>query len=188
MAPVVRISDETFEMLQQVALPLVDTADSAIRKALEVYLDVEGKKHTVEKIEMPCRDLLSSTKIFPPDKPPNLTHTSFINGQVGDTKVSKWNHLLLAAHVQAFKKLGMNLGALQKVSESNIREGEIEEGGFKPASGYGFSVQSVEANKAWATSYHLAAKFGFPISAEFRWQMKDKAAFPGSVARMSWKP
>lgn len=191
MAPVVRISDETFAMLQQVALPLVDTPDSAIRKALEVYLEVEGKSHPKTKPEKSTpktEQTAPGVMTFAPDTPPNLTHTSFLRGEVGETAVNKWNHLLLAAHVEAYQKLGSDLAALQRMSESNVQSGEIDEGGYKPARGFGFSVQAVEANKAWVISYHLARTLNFQIAAEFRWQLKDKAAHPGVVGRISWKP
>lgn len=184
MAPVIRISDDTFLMLQKIAQPLVDTPDTAIRRALAAYLASEKK---VEPHQL-TKQGTNEVNLFIPDSPPNLTHTSFLGGKVGAVGVNKWNYLLLEAHAQAYLALGRNLAELQKVSEANIRKGNFSESGFKPVGDFGFSIQGVEANKAWGISLKLAKKFKFPISIEFRWQQKEGAAFPGEVGRLAWKP
>ena len=173
MCATIVIADETFEMLQQIAEPLIDTPDSTIRKALSVY--IIGKPPPA-----------TSGTPFNADAPPNLTHTSFISGNVGGTQITKWNNLLLEAHVKAFKALKGDFLALQRVSGAHLKKGELTGSGFRPVVGHGFSVQGVDANKAWALSLALAKKFSFPISIEFRWQQKDGAAFPGSLGRMNW--
>jgi hypothetical protein len=178
-------------MLQQVAQPLVDTVDSAIRKALVGYLNMQQKGGTMPsgpgnggqggKPTTGIRD-------FDPESPPDLTHASFLAGHVDGKSVKKWNYLLVEAHAQAFKALGRDLTGLQRVSEAHIRQGETTESGFRPVKDCGFSVQGVESNKAWAFSLGLAKRLGFPIAIEFRWQQKDGAAFPGEIGRVSWKP
>lgn len=191
MCPTITITDETFGMLQQVAEPLIDTPDSIIRKALSVFIELH---HNSEKVRPRATTIPEATihlnaasgTPFNSDSPPNLTHTSFISGNVGGTRVTKWNNLLLEAHAKAFKALKGDFSALQRVSEAHIQEGEITGSGFRPAVGHGFSVQGVDANKAWALSLALAKKFSFPISIEFRWQQKDNAAFPGKLGRMDW--
>jgi len=192
MCPTITITDETFEILQQIAEPLIDTPDSTIRKALSVYIDLHNKGEELRARAMgtpkpaPLPDATSGSR-FNPDSPPNLTHTSFISGNVGGTKVTKWNNLLLEAHAKAFKELKGDFSALQRVSEAHLQKGEITSSGFRPVAGRGFSVQGVDANKAWALSVALAKKFSFPISIEFRWQQKDGAAFPGKLGKMSWE-
>lgn len=190
MAPVIRISTETFSMLQKVAQPLVDTPDSAIRKALVAYLDMQSSDSTIRTSKSPVLTppLAHDVMNFNPDTPPDLTHASFKAGLVADRSVNKWNRLLIEAHAKAFESLGQDIAALQRVSEANIRKRETTEAGFKPVNDLGFSVQGVESNKAWSISRELAKKFGFPISIEFRWQQKEGAAFPGQVGRIYYEP
>ncbi len=191
MCPTITIADETFAILQQIAEPLVDTPDSTIRKALTVYVELQnkGEKSRGRAIGTPEPTIPfdpTSGSRFNPDSPPNLTHTSFISGNVGGAQVTKWNNLLLEAHAKAFEALKGDFLALQRVSEAHLQKGEITGSGFRPVTGSGFSVQGVDANKAWALSVALAKKFSFPISIAFRWQQKDGAAFPGKLGRMSW--
>lgn len=192
MCPVVTISDETFAMLKHVAEPLVDTADSVIQKALTVYINSTKSAQGLisgpigVQSQMP-RESSSLGKNFDPDSPPSLTHASFVSGKVASISVNRWNNLLIEAHAQAFKSLRGDLAALQRVSEAHVRKGEITESGFKPVHKLGFSVQGVEANKAWIISLRLAKRFNFPIQIEFRWQQKEGAAFPGELGQMEWK-
>lgn len=190
MAPVIRISDDTFAMLQKIAQPLVDTPDTAIRRALGAYL--ERKPIEPPATSLPIGTVAnqdpSNSRQFDSDSPPDLTHASFLSGDVDGTAVKKWNYLLVEAHARAFIALDRNLTELQRASEAHIRKGELAESGFKAVKKFGFSVQAVEANKAWAISLTLAKKFKFPISAEFRWQQKDGAAFPGEVGCIVWNP
>jgi hypothetical protein len=188
MCPVIRISDDTFAMLQKVAQPLVDTPDSAIRRALAVYLSREETKSEVAAA--PTKPQVEQhphvLKQFDPDSPPDVTHTSFLNGEVAGAKVDNWNHLLLKAHAAAYQAIHGDLAALKLVSEANIRKGVATASGFKPVKQLGFSVQGVEAKKAWSISLGLAKKFGFNISAQFRWREKEGAAYPGQLGRLSW--
>jgi hypothetical protein len=193
MCPVITISDKTFAMLKQVAEPLVDTEDSVIQKMFTVYIKSAASAHGLisgDPIDIQSQlssESTSSGKIFDPDSPPSLTHASFVSGKVAGISVNRWNYLLIEAHAQAFKSLGGDLAALQRVSEAHVREGEITESGFKPVRKLGFSVQGVEANKAWIISLRLAKRFNFPIQIEFRWQQKEGAAFPGELGQMEWK-
>lgn len=190
MAPVIRISTETFSMLQKVAQPLVDTPDSAIRKALVAYLEMQSSDSTTgtSRNSVPTLPHAHGVMTFDPDTPPDLTHASFKTGFVADRPVDKWNRLLIEAHAKAFESVGKDIAALQRISEANIRQEETTEAGFKPVNDFGFSVQGVESNKAWSISRGLAKKFGFPISIEFRWQQKEGAAFPGQAGRIHYEP
>lgn len=194
MSPVIRISDDTFSLLQRVAKPLVDTPDSAIRNALTAYLKSLGESVGSSGNNQPATELappndssdLSSTTKFAPDSPPSLTHTSFIKGTVAGLAASNWNNLLDEAHAKAYEILGRDFDSLQRVSEARLRKGEETKQGFRQIKGLGFSIQGVDANDAWAFSLRLAKKCGFNLQAEFRWQHKDAAAFPGKNGQMSW--
>jgi hypothetical protein len=184
------VADQLRERFPKIAR-LIDTADSAIRKALVVYLDLQKQEAAKPSVSSKGREIQRPTediREFDPEAPPDLTHASFLTGSVGGNPVNKWNYLVIEAHAQAFKALRGDLASLQRISEAHIRPGETTESGFRPVKNCGFSVQGVESNKAWAFSQRLAKKFGFPLTIEFRWQQKDGAAFPGELGRMSWEP
>jgi hypothetical protein len=90
-------------------------------------------------------------------------------------------------HAAVFEKIG-SVEALRRVSTANIKPGTYFERGFKTRAGLSFSLQGVEANKACAVSFRLAQEFQIPLTAEFRWQNKEKAAFPDQVGRIEWTP
>jgi hypothetical protein len=110
-----------------------------------------------------------------------------VHGTVGTKSVGDWNQLSLEVHVVVFAKVG-SVGALRRMSTASITPGVHFERGFKTRAGLSFSLQGVEANKACAVSFRLAQEFQIPLTAEFRWQNKEKAAFPDRVGRIEWTP
>ncbi|MFA6314323.1 MAG: hypothetical protein WCV99_19930 [Sterolibacterium sp.] len=88
---------------------------------------------------------------------------------------------MLLAHAIAFDRLGKNIDSLKTASPANIKPGEQFAQGFKYIKDYPFSVQGVEANKACSIACKLAIQFEFPIAATFRWQEKERAAYPGKT-------
>lgn len=191
MCPVIRISDETFALLQQLAQPLVDTPDSAIRRVLERYLaSLPTAPKPARADHGAAEDASSSTAstVYPAESAPNLTHTSFLSGSVDGVQVTKWGFLTLQAHERALKKMHGDVARLIKDSRAHVRLGKHTDKGFLPSADGKYSVQAVEANKAWKVALELAKQFQFPIEVEFKWQDKEGAAFPGESGHMSWSP
>ena len=188
MCPVIRISDDTFALLQEVAKPLVDTPDTAINRVLNAYLK-KPKIQTPPMIGGGARRVpVGGGEGFDPSNPPDLTHSSFLSGSVDGVPVEKWNYLVLQAHEAALKRLNGNVMQLTKLSAPHITQGRNTDKGFHSARNGQFSVQAVDANKAWKLAVDLARQLDIEIYAEFRWQQKPTAAYPGRVGSLSWIP
>ena len=201
MCPVIEISDNVFNRLKRLAEPLVDTPDSVIGRLIDRFEhastmpQTDGVTH-VDALNGSIVDVhgnLSSIQVsrqvlsFDPARLPDVTHTTLVSGVVGTKSVGDWNQLSLEVHAAVIEKVG-SVDALRRVSAANIKAGAHFERGFKTRQGLSFSLQGVEANKACAVSFRLAQEFQIPLTAEFRWQNKEKAAFPGRVGRIEWNP
>jgi hypothetical protein len=201
MCPTVEISYLVFNKLKSLAEPLVDTPDSVIGRLIDCYerTSIAPQTHEATNVHDPDeRDLSVHNKLpsahvlgevlnFDPARLPDVTHTTFVQGTVGTKTVGDWNQLSLEVHAAVFEKVN-SVEALRRVSTANIKPGVHFERGFKTRAGLSFSFQGVEANKACAVSFRLAQEFQIPLTAEFRWQNKEKAAFPDRVGRIEWTP
>lgn len=202
MPHMVEISDETYLKLQALAVPFVDTPETVIRRAVDKLLESSTRSseiaastktpvhnspvqvHAENHISTPSTD---GVMVFESTKLPDVTHTTFIAGSVASTEVQDWNQLSLAVHAEVLRKVG-TVDALRRASTANIRPGAHFDHGFKTDRGRTFSIQGSEANKACSIAFRLAREYGIPVIAEFRWQSKDKAAFPGRIGRIEWTP
>jgi hypothetical protein len=201
MPHMVEISEETYRKLQALAVPFVDTPESVIRRAVDAMLDASTRVFEGGVTQFTAKSSPSSVHgdlhagapsndkvmMFESTKQPDVTHTTFLAGVVASTEVQDWNQLSLAVHAEVFRKVG-SVEALRRASTANIKPGSHFDHGFKTGKGLPFSIQGAEANKACSTAFRLAREYGIPITAEFRWQDKEKAAFPGSVGRIEFIP
>jgi hypothetical protein len=129
----------------------------------------------------------SQTQPFGADQPPDLRHTSFMDGFVGSERVSTWNDLMFAAVREALKK-GQQVAEIRRRSGANVVEGRQTAKGFRPIADVHASVQYVQADRAWTITLSLAKWMNLPISARFRWQDKDGAAHPRQEGILKWAP
>lgn len=202
MRPSIELSEETFKKLQSIAVPFVDTPELVIRRLVDEYIELCTRR-SGEQLKLPegvhgdqvrvhaksdgSPPELKDVMVFESTRPPDVTYTTFIGGSVGSVVVGDWNQFCLAVHAEVFRKVG-SVDVLRRVSTANIKPGTHFDHGFKAAKGLGFSVQAVDANRACAIAFKLAGEFGISVAAEFRWQNKDKAVFPGKVGRIEWRP
>src|SRR6476660_1779217 len=100
MMPVIRISEQTFERLQNLAKPFVDTPASVIERLLDLG---ESQRATGSKIP-PARPA-PDVKRYDPDNPPSLTHTKVLATEFDGVKAEHWNDLVDTAHRHAMKRL-----------------------------------------------------------------------------------
>jgi hypothetical protein len=193
MCPAIEITEHTYSLLQSVAIPLVDTPDTIIQRLVRVYENRERKSSCVDGVDFSARvpsglsgvgKQENSLLTFTEKNIPDVTHTTFTSGNAGGRDASDWNHLMLLAHAIAYECLGRDINALNQASTANIKEGEEFAHGFKNIKGYPFSVQGVEANKACSIVLQLAKKFRFSVEANFRWQAKERAAYPGRLGKI----
>ena len=187
MMPVIRIPDVTFERLQAIAKPFVDTPASVIENLLDFY-DIHAAaeastKQTVKNASASSAQL----KQFDPDSPPDLRHTRLITAAIGGLAASSWNELVQMAHRQALLKL-KDVNSLKQLSRSNMVVGRKIDDGYHYVSDINASIQNVSATKAWESSLHLAKKMLNDISVEFEWLEKEGAAMPGKRGILKWSP
>jgi hypothetical protein len=173
--PQVIISDENFLRLQKLAVPLVDTVDTVISKALDA-LEV-GSDQTSDK-----------EKIFIAAAAPDLSFTSVraarVDGRMLPTEETYWNGILVAT-IRAAWQHGATLNQISSNLLANHYSGVKDEGGYKPIPDVGLSVQGQDAKNAWKSTAYLASAFGIPVEVAFIWQNNPRAALPGQAGRMS---
>jgi hypothetical protein len=175
----VSISQETFSRLQSHAVPLVDSIESVINKALDALESVATDTATP-----------SSVRAFNPDAPPSLSFTTVrsvvFEGVRHIPSETYWNSILTAAIREAAKR-GMNAQQISALLIVNNVAGKKEDGGYKYVAEAGISVQGQDANAAWKAAYHLATALNLSIEVSFAWQHNPKAAYPGQSGTFSVK-
>jgi predicted type IV restriction endonuclease len=124
--------------------------------------------------------------ICPPNQPPDLSFTRFINATFGTQSANNWNALVRCAVRTALQK-NMSISKLKSLL-SCVQEGQINDKGFHPLPGTNVSVQSVAAGNAWSLALLLAKELNVEITVRFRWREKDGAAYPGKEGLLQWKP
>lgn len=176
----VALSQETFSRLQAHAVPLVDSIETVINKALDA-LEAKGDA---------TASAGSLIRAFNPDAPPSLSFTTLRSVVFEGTRhvpsETYWNSILMAA-VRAAAKKGLSPKQISDLIIVNHVEGEKQDGGYKFVAEAGVSVQGQDANAAWKAAYHLASALGLSIEVSFVWQENPKAAFPGQSGSFSVK-
>jgi hypothetical protein len=110
-----------------------------------------------------------------------------LEGSFGNERVPKWNGLMHAA-IRAALKQGQPVSEVKRRSGANVVSGQRTDRGFNPVSGCNASVQSVQSDRAWLIPLSLARWLRLPIKADFHWQDKEGAAFPGQAGSLEWTP
>ena len=172
--PNILISDENFVRLQRLAVPLVDTADTVIGKALDA---LEGAVDQSQGKE----------RIFLAAAAPDLSFTSMrsasVDGRVLPNDETYWNAVLIAT-IRAARQHGATLNQIRTNLLANHVVGSKDDGGYKPVPGIDLSVQGQDAKNAWKATAYLADAFGIRVEVAFIWQNNPKAALPGQAGRM----
>lgn len=174
---VVQISQETFARLQAHAVPLVDTIETVINRALDA---LDGSKDGAFK---PAK--LGG---FDPSAPPNLSFTTvrsvIVAGKKLPPKETYWNSVLLAC-VRVAAKNGFSPKQISELIVVNHVIGVKEGSGYKYLKEAGVSIQGQDANVAWKAAYHIAKQVNISVEVSFVWQNNPKAAFPGQTGKLS---
>lgn len=180
MPHMISISDETFARMQSLAIPLVDTPDSIVLRALTA-LEAGGGGGAKPGEQ-------ASAQSFNPAVPPSLSHTTLKSAVLAGTRFERsetsWNNLMIAAIREAFARGNSKLD-LALMLTVNCVIGRREDSGYKYIEDVDLSVQGQDANSAWRQTYDLASRIGLGIEVEFVWQDNPKAAMPGATGRFS---
>jgi len=182
MSKVIRISENTYQRLQNIATPFDDTPDTTILKLLDFY---ENKDHSTD--ERHSETMKSGVIILNPTNPSDLTHTKVLEGIFDDTSVRNWRDLVNEAHKRALNELG-SFEELKKISISNIYKGDKRENGYKLIEGTNVSIQGANANQSWASALKIAKRLNLFIEMKFMWRDKKGAIHPNQPGLLKWAP
>ena len=175
----VSLSQETFSRLQAHAVPLVDSIETVINRALDALEATSGETRQTNGV---------GTRPFNPANPPNLSFTTvrsvIFEGKRHIPSETYWNSILVASIREAAKRKMSPAQIAELLIVNNIL-GKKDEGGYKFIEEAGLSVQGQDSNAAWKAAHHLATELGFSIEVSFVWQNNPKAAFPGVTGTYS---
>ena len=124
--------------------------------------------------------------ICPPNQPPDLSFTRFINATFGTQSANNWNALVRCAVRTALQK-NISISKLRSFSIP-IQEGKKIDEGYHPLPDMNVSVAGVSAGDAWSKALLLAKELNAEITVRFRWREKEGAAYPGKEGLLQWKP
>lgn len=170
------ISSETFERLQKLAIPLIDTVETVIIKLMDRHAPEP------EAIESTTR-IGKAPLIFTPAAPPSLTHAKVLRINFDGEPLSvgvNWAGLLR----EAVKRLPSNAktsDALRRLIVVNFVEGRKEDEGYHYLPEANLSLQGQDAVDAARAAFHIAQQMGWALEVEFVWRNKPGAAHPGRM-------
>jgi len=176
----VKLSPETFARLQAHAVPLVDTIESVMNRALDALDTISRAKDGGASS--------SSIRVLDPAAPPSLSFTTVKAVVVGQRRLppaeTYWNWALEAV-IKAAADLGKTPEELCNLLIGNSLVGAKEDGGYKHLPEAGISYQRMDANSAWRATFHIADLLKIEVDVTFVWQDSPKAAFPGVTGRLT---
>ena len=151
--PNIEISQGTFLRLQAYATPLVDTAETALAKVLDLADGASKKDSGATPTSTPIQ--------FP--SAPDLSHTvltsASINGKALMPGQCNWNAFLLAMVEEAAPLLPQGV-KMDEVIVVNHVAGQKEDSGYKFLKSVGLSIQGQNSNNAWKAIEHIAKVSG----------------------------
>ena len=168
----IEIQSSTFERLQQHAIPLLDTPDAVINRALdalehrEEFVTTTGVEHKID-----------------PRSLPDLTHTKILNASLEGKHITRvnWNRLVGRILILAMKQFE-DFDQLRKNCLVNVVQGCKTDKGFHYLAEIDVSIQGMRANDACEMLVKTAQLFGFELEVIFMWRPKEGAAHPGGQA------
>ena len=188
MSKVIRISNQIFTRLQEIAEPLTDTPATVIERLLDFYEENYQSDGQFQKAETFVEEDFN-IKRFDPETPPNLKHSRVNKVMIGNSAFSEqeWQKIVRYIHCLCMKK-ARTFDALQMITTFNIKQGKHNNLGFYYVPEIGISIQRVDANAAWKKMLAIAKKLEIPISIYFEWRDKPEAEIPGGKGLLSWSP
>lgn len=172
MSVVIHLSEQTYERLQKIATPFVDTPAVVVERLLDLY-----ERQKTPEASLPIQNKETENM-------PDLTHTKIIKGQSDGRSAKKWNALL-----QESIRAAINKGATREELASlslNIDLQPRSDSGYRYLSELGISLQGASASVAWNFACRLAGHYSFPLYVKFEWRMKSVAAHPGKIGELQF--
>jgi len=185
MMPTLNISTPLYNKLKGLAEPFTDTPETVIERCVDFYVSSHGSvpHETSENSNQ-------SVMAFPEDGAPDLTFSRPISIDLGGAKFEKkdlyWNTLLYEVVRVAAKKM-RTADDLRRSILVNFVDGEGQtEKGYRYIPEAGLSIQGQDANAAWRAAIHLIKVANMSVDVIFRWEDKEKAAYPGKSGQMKY--
>ena len=166
----ITIEQSTFKRLQRHGIPLVDSADTVINRALDAFEQLKG---AAAPNEAPHPE---SEQLIDPCHLPDLNYTKVLDASIGGDQIAKpnWNLLLREILTLAMTKL-KDLEQVRKICSVNMAQGRKEDAGHKYIPAIDISVQGRDANSACRAVVKVVK--GLDVALEIGWKRKDGAAF-----------
>ena len=186
MPHTVTLSDETFKKLQSLAVPLVDTTESVIRRLVD---EATARAAPATAVAHSARQPAPASRRLKALSPESLKWAQPTRIWVNDLAVTptNWAELLRQLHILARHRL-TTFEAVRHASRSNIAEGRRTDRGYVYIPEASLSIQGVDADEAWQESLHLARRLNVALVVEFVWQNRSDAAHPGEIGWLEWRP
>lgn len=166
----IQVSDETFLRLQALAEPFVDTPESVIVKALDVF----QKKQVQTTPNAP-----PSNKYTDLSELPSMAHTRPLSFLLDNKKVhqKKWNALNHLVHVAVAKLVGIE--KLLLTTKANMKRGRVE--GFDFINDLGCSIQRSDSDITVKQIAYLVDTYDMDCEIDFEWKDNGKSHFSGQT-------
>ncbi len=173
----VELSSVTFERLQKLAIPLVDTIETVVNRLLDERQAKDATGSPRVRSAEPSRLAFASAA------PPPLTHTKVLSITFDGKSVTRevtWAGLLREA-IRRLPNDAKTPDALRRLIVVNFVTGQKTDEGYRYLPEAGISLQGQDAADAAKAAFHIAKQMGWPLEVEFVWRNKPGAAHPGQV-------
>ena len=176
--PEIKIHQATFERLQRLAVPLTDTPDTVINRALDA---LEIKKNLPELEDNLSNKVLTFTHL----DVPSLTYTKILKASIDGVPVKnlKWNAMVSIFVIRAMKH-DLNFDDLCHLCQVNMVEGRMEHKGYTHYPEINISIQGMRANNACNALKAISKYLKLDLKIELEWRDKKSAAYPGRRGRL----
>ena len=186
-----RVSDEVYDRMERIAVPLTDTVDSVLERLLdehEVRRKAPSGDGPGQAMVFHCGD--HGTDVFPEVRFTRFLRMTMANGLVEEA--TSWNSALRtildswcwswtkgwAPHADDPVDYGRRVGVC-------IVEGIRTDNGFEPIGDrFDWSVQGLGAQKAGEALERVASDLGYGFEIDFRWRTRAGAKYPNALGRI----
>lgn len=177
----IEITNEDFEYMQSIAVPLEDTTASIFSRIVATYKELSDAGKAVHAAT-PSKPSLALK--FEAKNLPSVSFTTIIEARIDEKAPSGlyWNDILEDIIKISAKKSDIEK-ALKHIS-ANWRVGEHQENGYRYLEEFGVSFQAVSAERASKFISALSKAYQIPVEIELVWQNKPKAQFPGQTGSL----
>jgi hypothetical protein len=180
MTPQINLETSTIARMKEHAVPLEDTHDSVVNRALDA----------LDALTAPKPDA-SGIRAYNPASPPPLAFTTVksvkFKGIMLAASDAWWNPFMFMLIREARKTKSVD--EVSSLLFINHAKGEKANNGYKFLKDAGLSVQGQDANNAWKQCYELLKALQLPAEVKFTWQDNPKAAHPNESGKfiIDWK-